>query len=69
MAIKRGPTVARPVHQSTSGPRLAIDVSADTLEELAAWARFEGRSTEAQARFLIEQAVVTHVDRWTLTRR
>jgi len=49
--------------------RLSIHFAEATLDALAAWARAEGRSTPAQARFLIEQAVVGRLDRLALTRR
>ena len=69
MTVKQRPVAARLVHQSTSGTRLTIDVTADALEALAAWARFDGRSIEGQARFLIEQAALARGSRLALTRR
>jgi len=69
MPIKHKPSAARPVTQSTSGTRLTIDVTADVLEALAAWARFDGRSIEGQAQFLIEQAALARGHRLALTRR
>ncbi len=49
--------------------RLGLRLSKDILEGLAAWARSENRSTAAQGRFLIEQAVAARLDRLALTRR
>jgi hypothetical protein len=59
----------REVRKSARDTRLSIVFAEDILNALAAWARTEGRSTAAQGRFLIEQAVTARRDRLTLTRR
>jgi hypothetical protein len=69
MATNVKPATGRDVRKSTRDVRLSIVFSEDTLDALAAWARAEGRSTPAQGRFLIEQAVMARRDRLALTRR
>ena len=49
--------------------RLGLRLSEEILAGLAAWARTEGRSTEAQGRLLIEHAVAARIDRLGITRR
>lgn len=49
--------------------RLGLRLSEEILAGLAAWARAEGRSVEAQGRFLIEHAVAARMDRLAFTRR
>jgi hypothetical protein len=70
-------TIATKTKQSRGGSdkerlsdvRVTIRFGRDTLEALAAWARAEGRTTAAQGRYLLEQAVAARADRLALTRR
>lgn len=66
MAVKKTPVTER-----TSAPdaRLNIRIAEDMLDALGAWARADGRTTEALGRYLIEQAVMARGDRLALTRR
>ena len=69
MATTKKPVTGREARMPTGDTRLSIVFSEGTLDALAAWARAEGRSTPAQGRFLIEQAVMARGDRLALTRR
>jgi hypothetical protein len=69
MEVKMRRPVGGKASESGREPRLNIHFAEATLDALAAWARAEGRSTPAQARFLIEQAVMGRLDRLALTRR
>lgn len=69
MAINRKPVTRPEAGKSTEDTRLSIVFAKETLDGLAAWARAEGRSTQAQVRFLIEQALGVHEARMAMTRR
>ncbi|NQW47283.1 MAG: hypothetical protein HQ464_05885 [Planctomycetes bacterium] len=75
MAINKKPATGkkhatgRETGKSSGDTRLSIVFAKETLDGLAAWARAEGRSTQAQVRFLIEQAVGAHEARMAMTRR
>ena len=69
MPINKKPATGRETGKSSGDTRLSIVFAKETLDGLAAWARAEGRSTPAQGRFLIEQAVMARGDRLALTRR
>ncbi len=69
MAINKKLATGRDAGKSPGDTRLSIVFAKETLNGLAAWARAEGRSTPAQVRFLIEQAVGAHGARMAMTRR
>ena len=69
MATNVKSATGRGVRKPARDTRLSIVFAEDILDALAAWARAEGRSTAAQGRFLIEQAVTARGDRLALTRR
>ena len=69
MATNVKSATGREVRKLARDTRLSIVFAEDILNALAAWARAEGRSTAAQGRFLIEQAVAARGDRLALTRR
>jgi hypothetical protein len=69
LAIFASPSMGRSGQKHPSDVRVTIRFATDTLEALAAWARFEGRTTAAQGRFLLEQAIAARTDRLALTRR
>jgi len=69
MAINRKRATGRLNQGRVPEVRLGLRLSEETQQGLAAWARADGRSTEAQGRFLIEQAVMARGDRLALTRR
>jgi hypothetical protein len=69
MTTKTKRSTRRSGQETASDLRVTIRFAPDTLEALAAWARADGRTPAAQARFLIEQAVGAREDRLALTRR
>jgi len=62
-------SMGRVARESRLDARLTLHVADDTLQALAAWARTDGRTTAAQARHLIEQALAARGARLALTRR